>query len=117
MSISRVSNVVCGLAFAVATSFAGTANAGSEEGSNVGVTSTGLRTVTVSYSDIDMADAKAQKVLHRRLSRAAERVCGSSHIRDVGSLSRAAKNKECFEGAMSGALRHVSSAQLASIDK
>lgn len=117
MNLSTVSNIVCAAVFAGATCLASAANAGSEADSNVGVTSTGLRTVTVSYSDLDMTDAKAQKILHRRLSRAAEQVCGSSYIREVGSLSRAAKNKECFEGAMSSALRHVSNAQVAVLDR
>ncbi|MFT4825588.1 MAG: UrcA family protein [Halioglobus sp.] len=114
MNLSTVSNLVCAAVFAGATCLA---SASAEAGGNVGVTSSGLRTITVSYSDLDMADAKAQKILHHRLSRAAEQVCGSSQRRDVGSLSRATKNKECFDRAMSGALRYVSSAQLAAVDK
>ncbi len=117
MNLSIASKVMYGAAFTAAICLASATSVGSEQVSQVGVTSSGARTATVSYSDLDMTDAKAQRVLHRRLSRAAEQVCGSSYIRDVGSLSRATKNKECFDVAMSNALRQVSNTQLAALDK
>lgn len=117
MNLSTVSKVMYGAAFTAAVSLASAASVGSEQVSEVGVTSSGLRTVSVSFSDLDMTDASAQKTLYYRVKRAAQRVCGSSHVRNVGSLSRAVKNKECFNVAMSNALRQVSNTQLAALDK
>ena len=117
MNQSTVSKIVFGAAFTFAVCLTGAANAGSPVGGEVGLTSSGVRTTTVSYSDLDMSDAKAQKIFKYRVSRAAKQVCGSSRRGEVGSLSRASKNKQCITDAMSNALRQASGAQMAAIDK
>jgi len=101
----------------VAALSAGNVYAGSD-GDSVGrVVTAGARTATVSYADLDMTDVDAQRTFRFRVSRAAAQVCGSSKLRDVGSLSRAIKNKQCHERAMTNALRQVSHAQVAAVGK
>lgn len=115
MNQSTVSKLVYGAAFTFAACLANAASAGSPVSGEVGLYSSGEQKVTVSYSDLDMTDAKAQKVFQYRVSHAAKQICGSSRLSEVGSLSRANKNKECIENAVSSALRQASSAQVASI--
>lgn len=117
MNQSTVSKFVYGAAFTVAACLAGTASAGNSQSNEIGVTSTGLRTVTVSYADLDMADTKAQEIFYDRVSHAARQVCGSPHRWDVGSLIQASKNKQCFQGAMSEAMQQVPNTQVAAVSK
>jgi len=117
MNQSTVSKVVYGAAFTLATCIATAASAGTPDAGEVGLASSGLQRVTVSYSDLDMTDAKAQRIFQHRVSRAAKQICGSSRLSEVGSLSRATKNKECIDSAVSSAMRQASSAQVATIGK
>lgn len=113
MNQSTVTKLVYGAAFTFAACLASAANAGSPVGGEVGLASSGLQKVTVSYSDLDMTDTKARRVFQYRVSRASKQICGSSRLSEVGSLRRATKNKECIENAVNSALRQASSAQLA----
>lgn len=60
--------------------------------------------VTVSYGELDLTNESGRKTLYRRLKAAAGRVCGSTQLRIVGSVSRIAENRTCYNEAMADAL-------------
>lgn len=79
----------------------------------VQTTAEGLRTLTVSYADLDMGSPEAQETLYYRLRSAAEEVCGSSDFRETASLRQASANKSCFNDTLDDALSQASAGQVA----
>jgi UrcA family protein len=77
----------------------------------------GFRTTTVSYADLDLNNAEARKTLNFRISRAAEKVCGSVSRRSVGSLAQASKNRSCYNSAMDEAMRNLSDGQISVVSR
>jgi UrcA family protein len=65
--------------------------------------------VTVNVADLNLATPEGQQALHYRLSRAAEKVCGSANLRRAGSAGQAARNGDCHEQALSRAVSEVMS--------
>ena len=84
---------------------------------HVSTTAEGLRTMTVSYADLDMSDPQGKEILELRISRAARNVCGSPSIREVGSLRRATENKECYDSAVANAETQASAAQMVVVSR
>ena len=72
-----------------------------------------VRAITVDYSDLDLQSPKAQETLFFRLSRAAEEACGAQTYRQAGSVALAARNRACFDEALSEALSEVSASAVA----
>lgn len=64
--------------------------------------------VSVSFEDLDLNSPQGQETLYYRISRAAERVCGPSDIRQAGGLSQATRNRDCYRDSLSRALSEVS---------
>ena len=96
-------------AAAAALMSAGAAFADAWGDTHVTTTAEGLRSVNVSYSDLDLNDAEGQATLEYRVRAAAREVCGSTDYRITGSLSQANQNKDCAKRAIASA-RHVSGA-------
>ncbi|MFT4768534.1 MAG: UrcA family protein [Glaciecola sp.] len=70
--------------------------------------------VAVNFSDLDLTSAAGQEALQYRLASAAEQACGHSDFRRAGSVSRAARNDECYEQSLSRALSKVTASSVAS---
>lgn len=103
------SKVFCAALFTVAAGISAVAHAGDYSETLVTTTAEGLRTTSVVYSDLDLSAPDAQKVLKRRLNRAALKVCGSPSRHDTaGSLARAFENRQCADNAVATALRDIS---------
>ena len=66
-------------------------------------------TIRVSTSDIDLGTAKGQKILERRLERAAQEVCEINSVQ-TGTRIRSADSIECLKQA-----RAASSTRMAAI--
>jgi UrcA family protein len=102
------SKVFCAALFTVAAGVSAVANAADYNETRVTTTAEGFRTTSVTYADLDLGTADAQKVLKRRLKRAALKVCGSpSHRFTAGSLAQAFENRECADNAVATAMRDI----------
>jgi UrcA family protein len=115
MKTNTISKVLCGAVFAISAGLSMAVSAGNYSETVVTTSAEGLRTTTVSYADLDLASTQGKEALEHRVSKAAREVCGSSHFREAGSVSRAVENKSCYENAMAQAMKKVSSPQVASI--
>lgn len=67
----------------------------------------------VQYERAELATNKGRQALERRLQNAAERVCGSQDLRHVHSLSRVARNRECYRTAVADAMSQLATPQVA----
>ena len=77
MKTTSISKVVFSAVIAVAASLSTGAMAERYSETHVSTTAEGLRTVTVSYSDLDLSDPRGQETLERCISKAALTLCGS----------------------------------------
>ena len=102
------SKVFCAALFTIAAGVSAVASAGDYSETRVTTSAEGFRTTTVDYADLDLSAADAQKVLKRRLNRAALKVCGSPSRRfTAGSLAQAFENRECADNAVATAMRDI----------
>lgn len=69
---------------------------------------------TVNIADLNLNSAAGQEVLHRRLSRAAEQICGPTDYRRAGGLAESNRNRECAKQTLSRSLSKVYAAAVAS---
>lgn len=90
---------------------------GSGSVTEVTTTAEGLRTVSVSYADLDLTDAEGQATLGARVSAAAREVCGSTDHRITGSLRIASQNKDCAERAIESARYQTGSSSVAVVSR
>lgn len=105
-TLSKVSMAAVALSFVAGFSVSASAD------SETTVTASNVAEATqvpVSFEDLDLDSAQGQETLYYRISRAAEQACGSSDIRQAGSLSQATRNRDCYRDSMSRALSEVSS--------
>lgn len=70
---------------------------------------------TVSYVDLDLGTEAGVRKLYRRLQRASHDVCGSTVLRQVGSLSRLRVNERCYRDSLSTAVDRVENRRLSEI--
>lgn len=63
--------------------------------------------VTVEYAGIDTTHIQGQDQLYKKLKHAAAKVCGSTNMREVGSVRRVTENKRCAKEALGRALEQV----------
>lgn len=80
------------------------------------VRSKALPSKAVTFHRSELATVEGRKDVVKRVERAAEQVCGGLDYRELGSLSRAADNRECYDRAIAQAMGQIESAQVASID-
>lgn len=73
----------------------------------------GRTVATVRVRDLDLTSTSGQEALYRRLSAAAEKVCGSARPHEAGSVKRASRNGECQDVAVSRAMARVNGAAVA----
>lgn len=59
---------------------------------------------------LDSAEA-----LYERLKYESRRICGSSNIRQTGSVERSVANDECYEGTLSDAVERVNDSALTAL--
>jgi UrcA family protein len=71
---------------------------------------------TVSVADINLTSAAGQKVLHARLSRASEQVCGYDDYIRAGSFAIARRNKECTKNAIDRAMSRLNASAVAAVE-
>jgi UrcA family protein len=65
----------------------------------------GAERVTVYYGDLNLSDVAGSKVLHSRIERAADLVCGSSV--GIRELDRLSSRQRCVSAAIENAVRQV----------
>lgn len=69
-------------------------------------------TVTVEYSDINIATAAGAQTLYRRIVSAARSVCGPMEIRSPAKMSA---YRSCLRGAVDGAVEEIGSPMLTAL--
>jgi UrcA family protein len=71
--------------------------------------------VSVSYADLNIDNAAGAKTLYARLQRASQEVCGiGSHV-TVRSLTEIRKARDCYETALTSAVRKIDNDKLTDI--
>ena len=110
-----IAKVLCGAVIGIAAGVSMAASADGYGETYVSTTAEGLRTVNVSYADLDLTHATGRDTLEHRISQAAKKVCGSSNLRVAGSLRQASENKSCYRDTMAQSLSQVSAPQIAAI--
>jgi UrcA family protein len=63
--------------------------------------------VTVNTSELNLTTAEGRNALESRLRKAASKVCGSTSLRIVGSVSRLQENKACYKATLAKALEEA----------
>ncbi|MFT6093696.1 MAG: UrcA family protein [Pseudohongiellaceae bacterium] len=63
--------------------------------------------VSVTYNANDTSTNYGRVELERQIRHAAEKVCGSRHLRQAGSIGQAVKNRTCYNKAVTKALNSV----------
>ena len=71
-----------------------------------------VKSVRVSYADLNLAEKAGQHTLYARLKGAAEDVCGETRGID---LSQVRRQRQCYEDALDSAIGQVGSEGLESI--
>lgn len=71
--------------------------------------------VKVSYEDLNIHSKAGARVLYGRLKNASKEVCDVRPLRELGTLSRSAIVKECYEEALSDAVEEIDSDALQDI--
>ena len=71
--------------------------------------------VKVDVRGLDLSSQRGQEVLYHRLQNAAKKICGSSSVREVGSLVRALDNKSCYNETLSNSVEALGSESLEQI--
>lgn len=62
------------------------------------------QTMVVKYTDLNLASAKDQKILERRIDRAAKKICGLDRAR-TGTRLKSPKAQECYRTAKANATK------------
>ena len=89
-------------------------------GASIGANAAMIKTndnnaVKVDVRGLDLSSERGQEVLYHRLQNAAKQICGSSNVREVGSLGRALDNKSCYNETLSNSVETVGSEGLEKI--
>ena len=74
-----------------------------------GVLGIGAPTVTVDFSDLDVARGAGVEILYQRLRSAAKAVCGSKDMRDLSGMQECRK---CYDSALDRAVKNVDNERL-----
>ena len=74
-----------------------------------------VRTVKVSYADLDLKKPEGAKALYRRLQKASRQACDVRPPREVGSAKRVNEAKKCYSVALKAAVDEVDSELLSQI--
>ena len=115
MKTYSILKVLPGAVFCLCAAVSLAASADRYSETYVSTAAQGLRTVTVSYADLNLTSTAGLETFQRRVSKAARHVCGSANLREAGSLRQVSEIKNCQERAMSEAMSQISSRQLASV--
>jgi UrcA family protein len=62
------------------------------------------QTMVVEYSDLNLASAKGQEVLERRIDQAAKVICGIGEVR-TGTRTTSSDARQCYLAAKAGATK------------
>ena len=73
--------------------------------------------VKVSYEDLNIHSKAGARVLYGRLKNASEEVCDVRPLRELGTLTRSAIVKKCYEEALSDAVEEIDSEALQEIHR
>ena len=73
--------------------------------------------VIVNTEAFNLDSSAGQEMLYERLKTAAKQVCGTTNLREAGSLERALQNRSCYRDALSQAVEDVNNAGITGIHK
>jgi UrcA family protein len=75
-----------------------------------------VQSKSVTFARAELRSEEGLATVERRVRQAAKAVCGPIGYKQAGGLSRAAKNRACFDEAVDSAMSQIGADQLASID-
>ena len=71
--------------------------------------------VVVNTEAFNLSSSTGQEMLYERLKTAARQVCGSTNLREAGSLERVLDNRTCYQDALAQAVEDVNSRGVSAI--
>ena len=98
-----------------ATAFSVNLSAGELENTYIEESSVGVRSVRLEYVAAELGTAEGLAELQRRISIAAEQVCGPMSLHEAGGLQSLMRNRQCYEEASSAAMSQIDVTQTAAI--
>lgn len=98
-----------------ATAFSVNLSAGELENTYIEESSVGVRSVRLEYVAAELGTAEGLAELQRRISIAAEQVCGPMSLHEAGGLQSLMRNRQCYEEASSAAMSQIDATQTAAI--
>lgn len=115
MKNSALKNVVTATAFSLGIVLAGQAGAEAIREQDLSSRAIETHSISIPYSNTDLATDQGREKLYDRIKRAARQVCGPTGPREAGGLRFASQNHKCYQSAMEAALNQVAGGQLASL--
>ena len=74
-----------------------------------------VKTVKVSYADLNLEQYDGAKDLYRHLQQASKQACDVQDWREAGSLSRVSEGRKCYRETLSGAIGEINNDLLTQI--
>ena len=115
MNYFSTKNTLSAVILSAATAFAVNVNAGELENTYIEESSVGVRSVRLEYVSDDLRTTDGLAELQRRISIAAEQVCGPMSLHEAGGLQSLMRNRQCYEEASSAAMSQIDSTQTAAV--
>jgi UrcA family protein len=69
--------------------------------------SASVSNISVTYEKAELNSLLGQRNVYQRLQDASRKLCGSSNVRETGSLMRSVANEECYEGTLTAAVERL----------
>ena len=63
--------------------------------------------IKVAFQETELKTSWGRQNVYEKMQDASRKLCGSSNVRLTGSMSRAAGNKECYEGTLTAAVERL----------
>lgn len=113
MKKQSLKSLLCAGTFTLAAALSVESLAQTMEETQVTVDAGGVATIRVPYVRSELATEEGRQQLHKRLARAAKKVCGPTSAHQAGGLRIASRNKHCYEESLEIALGQVEQNQVA----
>jgi UrcA family protein len=65
------------------------------------------REIAISYHRAELESVAGQQRLYERMKGATRQLCGSTNIRETGSVEQSKANAECIEGTLTAAVERL----------
>ena len=63
--------------------------------------------ISVSYEKAELKSSHGQKRIYQQMKTASRKLCGSTSMKEAGSLAASAANGDCYEGTLTAAVQRL----------